>query len=51
MTRTLFAPTSTASVAVARQRALGGYAWQSKCPVHAIPMGNTTARRLRRLLT
>jgi hypothetical protein len=50
MMRTLFAPTSTASVAVARQRALGGYAWQSKSPVHAISMGNT-ARRLRRLPT
>jgi hypothetical protein len=51
MMRTLFAPTSTASVAVARQRALGGYAWQSKSLAHAIPMGNTTARRLRRLPT
>jgi hypothetical protein len=51
MMRTLFAPTTTASVAVARQRALGGSAWQSKAQVHAIPMANATARRLRRLPT
>jgi hypothetical protein len=47
MMRTLFAPTSTIAVAVARPRALGGYAWQSKALVHGISM-NTTARRLRR---
>ena len=52
MMRTLFAPTSTATVAAAaRPCALGGYAWQSKSQVHAIAMANATARRLRRLPT
>jgi hypothetical protein len=52
MMRTLLAPTTTAPVAVARPCALGGgYVWQFKSQVHAIPMANTTARRLRRLPT
>jgi hypothetical protein len=51
MMRTLFAPTSTCSVVVARPRALGGYAWQTKSNGHAIAMANPTARRLRRLPT
>ena len=52
MKRTLLAPTTTALVAVARPCALGdGYVWQFKSQVHAIPMANTTARRLRRLPT
>jgi hypothetical protein len=49
MTRTLLASTTTIPVAVARPCALdGGYGWQFKSQVHAIPMANTTARRLRR---